>query len=136
MIANKMKPKDILCFKRQYFWFLFHLQPILIIYKKIIQRNFYVNRQYSAESNKNWQTWAVSYSFQQNDTKINESKQHFSPHFYTITILDLLMIYTSMKHSLLQTLKISGCTSIFRHLVLCYDKSACASLLIKTFCLS
>ena len=93
--------------------------PILINYKKIVQRNFYINRQYSAESNKSLQTCAVSCSFQQNDTKISESKQHFSPHFYMIMILDKLLIYTSMKHSLLQTLKISGCASIFRHPVLC-----------------
>ncbi len=37
---------------------------------------------------------------------------------YTIMILDQLSIYTSMIHSLLQTLKISACAFIFRHPVL------------------
>jgi hypothetical protein len=34
---------------------------------------------------------------------------------YMITILHQLSIYTSMKYSLLQTLKISACASFFRH---------------------
>ncbi len=37
-----------------------------------------------------------------------------------------------MKYSLLQTLKISTCSSIFRHPVLCKNKRACSYLLIKT----
>ncbi len=40
-----------------------------------------------------------------------------------------------MKHSLLQTLKISACTFIFRHPVLHWNKSVYASLLIKMLCL-
>jgi hypothetical protein len=39
--------------------------------------------------------------------------------FYMIMILDRLSVYTSMKYSILQTLKITACTSIFRHPVLC-----------------
>jgi hypothetical protein len=38
---------------------------------------------------------------------------------YTITILHWLSIYTSTKYSLLQTLKISTWTSIFRHTFWC-----------------
>ncbi len=34
---------------------------------------------------------------------------------YTKTILHQLLIYTSMKHSLLQTFETSTCASIFRH---------------------
>jgi len=39
--------------------------------------------------------------------------------FTTLYFLFNMYMYISMKHALLQTLKISACTSIFRHPVLC-----------------
>ncbi len=50
---------------------------------------------------------------------------------YMIMILHHLFIFTSMKHSLLQTQTFSTCTSLFRHPVQCYNKSIYTSLLIK-----
>ncbi len=55
---------------------------------------------------------------------------------YTITITNWLSIYTSMKHSMPLTKTISPCASLFRHPVWCYNKSICASLLIKTMSIS
>ncbi len=43
--------------------------------------------------------------------------------YYTIMILDWLSVYTSVKHSLLLTLKISTCAFIFRHPVSHWNKS-------------
>ena len=50
-------------------------------------------------------------------------------------ILDQLSILASKKHSLLSCMKISTCALLFRHPVLYWNKSTCASLLIKTLCL-
>jgi hypothetical protein len=60
------------------------------------------------------------------------SKTEWNYHSYMIMILHRLSIYTFMKYSLLQTSNKRTCTSLFRHPVLRWNKSICASLLIKT----
>ncbi len=51
--------------------------------------------------------------------------------YYTITILHQLLIYTSMKHSLLLTQTFRACISLFGHPVWHYNKSIYTYLLIK-----
>ncbi len=53
-----------------------------------------------------------------------------------ILILDRLLILPSEKYSLLSSLKTSTCTSLFRHPIFHWIKSACASLLINKLWLS
>jgi len=57
-------------------------------------------------------------------------------YLYTIMILDRILIYTSKNILCSYFSKGSAYASLFRHPVWCYNKSAFASLLIKTFCLS